>query len=650
MKSKFKRTLAVILSFSFVFALVGIGAVGSATYSAKTEPLYSSDDKFIELNSVEEVSEFIINNPETYDYNADGIEEKVPVIILPGISQSISYLANEDGTPALNKDGKELTGGLLIIDESTIYNTILSKLLVPLTQTLIFQKDMGFTDAVYDTICEAFSVQASDLHGNPVNNLQTITYEYPVSEMSPDDKDKFYRAIPMEPVTDLIGEDYLYVFAFPLISKPMENAQNLHEFIQLVKAQKGVDKVSIVSVSLGGTILTAYLDLDHVDGSDIYQIINVVSVLQGSDLMADFYAREFNLEDEFVYSEYIPMILKETSGNAALGYLINIAIRILPRDVFEKTLTRAVDGILDTLLVNCPQFWTLVSMDRYEAVADKHLNDAEHAELRAIMDRFHTAQLNLKDNLLALNAQGVAINNICGYDLDYSAYDYNFFAIMRTSNTTSSDGILNIDSTSLGAVYAPADTALPEDYVPVTPGYISPDGNIDASTCLFPDNVWFFYDQHHEVGRNDVIIKLCGQIICGNIKSVNDQSAAFPQFNGSRNTRTLVRSLLSECEEVLANPWSYNYDDVAEVQAAYDEAQLMLSNTVCNAAEAEASTERVLNALRRVGVKDEAEDETMNEALEVVMKAVNDIIYKIFGANGFSDWPKNNFVIPSITP
>ena len=39
MKSKFKRTLAVILSFSFVFALVGIGAVGSATYSAKTEPL-----------------------------------------------------------------------------------------------------------------------------------------------------------------------------------------------------------------------------------------------------------------------------------------------------------------------------------------------------------------------------------------------------------------------------------------------------------------------------------------------------------------------------------------------------------------------------------------------------------------------------------
>lgn len=646
MKSKFKRTLAIILSCSFVFTLVGIGAVSSATYSAKAEPFYSSDDKVIELNSVEEVTELIINNPEAYNNKGVPIDEKVPVVILPGISQSISYLANEDGTPALNKDGKELTGGLLIIDESTIYTTIVSKLLVPLTQTLIFQKDMGFTDAVYDTICEAFSVQASDLHGNPVNNLQTITYEYPVSEMSPEDRDKFYRAIPMEPVTDLIGEDYLYVFAFPLISKPMDNAKALDEFIQLVKAQKGVDKVTIVSISLGGTILTAYLDLDEVDGSDIHQIINVVSVLQGSDLMADFYAREFNLADEFVYSEYIPTILKESSGNAALGYLINIALRIFPREVFEKTLTRAVDGILDTLLVNCPQFWTMVSMDRYEAIADKHLGDAEHAELRSIMDRFHTAQLNLKDNLLALNAKGVTVNNICGYDLDYSAYDYNFFAIMATSNTTSSDGILNIDSTSLGATYAPAGTALPEDYVPATPGYISPDGNIDASTCLFPNNVWFFEGQHHEVGRNDVIVKLCGQIISGNIKSVADQSDKFPQFNGTRNTRSLVRSLLSECEEVLANQWNYNYDDVLEVQAAYDEAQAMLSNTVCNAAEAEASTERVLNALRRVGVKDEAEDETMMGILEVVAKAVNDIMYDIFGAYGFSDWPKNNFILP----
>lgn len=648
MKSKFKRTLAVILSCSFVFALVGIGAVGSATYSAKTEPLYSSDDKFIELNSVEEVSEFIINNPETYDYNADGIEEKVPVIILPGISQSISYLANEDGTPALNKDGKELKGGLLIIDESTIYNTILSKLLVPLTQTLIFQKDMGFTDAVYDTICEAFSIQASDLHGNPVNNLQTITYEYPVSEMSPEDKDKFYRAIPMQPVTDLIGEDYLYVFAFPLISKPMDNAENLHEFIQLVKAQKGVDKVTIVSISLGGTILTAYLDLDHVDGSDIHQIINVVSVLQGSDLMADFYAREFNLADEFVFSDYIPMVLEETSGSAALGYIINIAIRILPRDVFEKTLTRAVDGILDTLLVNCPQFWTLVSADRYEAVADKHLSGEGYEELRGIMDRFHTAQLNLKDNLLALNAKGVRVNNICGYDLDYSSYDYNFFAIMKSSGTTSSDGILNIDSTSLGASYAPAGTALPEDYTPKAPGYISPDGNIDASSCLFPDNVWFFQGQHHEVGRNDVVIKLCGQLISGDIKSVADKADAFPQFNGNRNTKTLTRNLLPECEEVLANSWNYNYDDVIEVQAAYDEAQYMLSSTICNSSETEAVTERVLNSLRRVGVREEAENEDLLKVLDIVAKAVNDIIYDIFGPGGFSDWPKNNIVLPSI--
>ncbi len=646
MNGRFKRTLAVLLSCSLVFGLVAIGTANSVSYTGKASSASPvAGGSYAEVNSVEEAINLIESNPAAYDNNSSDGGEKIPVIILPGISQSISYLANEDGTPYINKDGKELSGGLMIIDESTIYETLIKNLLGPLCQTVIFQKDMVFTDAVYDTMCEALSIQASDLNGDPVNNLKTITYEYPVGDMTKEDRDAFYRGIPMQAVTDLIGEDYLYCFAFPLIGKPMESAQALDDYIQMVKDQKGVDKVNLISVSLGGTILAAYLDLEHVDGSDINQIINVVSLLEGCDLLSDFYARSFILDDEFIYSEFIPMILKETEGYATLGYIINIALRLLPRDVFEKTLTRAVDGVLDTFLLNCPQFWSMVAIDRYDELADRYLSDAEHQPLREIMDRFHTAQCNLRSNLTALKSQGVKISNICGYDLDFSSYDYNFFGIMKSSLTTSSDGIIDVDSTSLGATYAPADTSLPADYVPAAPGYISPDGNIDASTCLFPDNVWFFYDQHHEVGRNDVIVTLCGQIIIDQINTVADQSDAFPQFNGSRKTNTLIKSYLPECEDVLANSYLYSYDDVVEVQAAYDEAKLMLANTVCNAAETEACTERVLNALRRVGKRPEAEDPAQDQALEAVAKFLNDVLYIIFGAQGFSDWPSSHLPI-----
>lgn len=639
MSRNFKRTISILLSCSFVFALVAVGTTGSISYTNRVQsnsPI-AAGGNYVEVDSVEEAVTYIEANPSVYDNNSS-LGEKIPVIILPGISQSISYLANEDGTPYINGDGNMLSGGVLFIDESTIYDTMLEKLTGPLAQTLILQKDMGFTDAVYDVVCEAFSVQASDLTGSPVNNLQTITYDCPVSEMPDEDKDQFYRGIPMQAVTDLIGEDYLYVFSFPLVGKPMESAQDLDDYIQMVKQQKDVDKVNLISVSLGGTILTAYLDLEHIDGSDISQIVNVVSLLDGCEILTDLFAREFNLDDEFIYSEYIPMIIKESQGYGTLGYIINIVIRLLPRDVLEKTLTRALDGVLDTFLINCPQFWAMISSDRYEELADIYLYDAEHQQLREITDRFYTAQLNLKDNLVNVkNEQGVNVSNICGYDLTYLDYDYNYFGIVASTSTTNSDGILDIGSTSIGATYAPANTSLPQDYVPAITGYISPDGSIDASTCLFPDNVWFFYDQHHEVGRNDVVIRLAGQIIIGEIETVADNSDMFPQFNGSRNTKSLSRTYIPECEEVLANPSNYQPSDLAEVQAAYDEASLMLENTVCNSAEADACTERVLNALRRVGVRPQPTDNSKDEALEAIAKYLNDVIYIIFGAQGFSD-------------
>ncbi len=638
MKHRIQCVFSLILACTLFFSLVSVGSAGSLQYtgsvSADSKSAGADVNNYQEVATVEEAVTLIESNAEVY--TADQGQERVPTIILPGISQSQSYLANEDGTPYINADGDQIKGGVILIDSSTLQDTLVNNLLQPLALTIALQKDMGFTDAVHDTICEVMNIQKTGLDGKPVNNLKTITYEYPISQMTEEDRNQFYREIPMESVSDLIGEDYLYLFAFPLIGQPMENGKNLNTFIQLVKEQTNCSKVNLISVSLGGTVLTAYLD--QYDGSDLNQIINVVSLLQGADIMGDFMGRNFNLDDEFVYSEYIPNILKASEGYGTLGYVVNIALRILPRAVFEKTLTRAVDGILETLLLNCPQFWAMVPPDRYPALAERYLSDQDHAELRAIMDRFYEAQCDLDENLLkVVNEKGVRVSNICGYDLTYTDGDYNYFGIMASTATANADGIIDIDSTSLGATYAPANTALPADYTPTVPGYISPDGSIDASTCLFPDHIWFFYDQHHEVGRTDVVVKLAAKIISGEIKSTADDSANFPQFNGNRNTRSLTRDLLKKCETVLADPGAYDPDDVAEVQAAYDEANAMLADTVCDSARAQAATERVENALRRVGLVGEKKDPTQDQAMEAVCKFLNDSVYIIFGPQGFSD-------------
>lgn len=655
------RVLALLLALTMVFSVASAGVFAAAYVlnAGGSVTTLSDGSAVISVNSLDDAAKIMKESPNLFSGKAtadsEDTEEVLPTIILPGISQSISYLADENGNPAVNADGDELSGGLLIIDESKLVSVLGSTLLLPLSKSLIKQEDDGLSEAVYSTVSQLFSIQASDKSGTPVNNLKTVEYNCPVSEMTEDDRNYFYRMIPMQSIKDQVGEDNLYVFAFPLIGDPMTSAEKLDEYIQMVKEQRGVDKVNIATISLGGTILTAYLelkkDIKSASGEyyeDINRVINVVACLQGTDIMGDFYLRNFDISDEFLYYEYLPLIMEENSDSAALGHICNILIRIFPKKVFYAILTAAIDGLLDTLMLNCPQFWSMIPTDRFDEVMAKYdyiATDPEYAELYKKLTAFQEAKLHLEDNLKKLDSQGVLVQSISGYGLDYSKYDYNFFAIMNSSKTTNSDGIIDIDSTSLGATYAPAGELLPDDYAPTTTKYISPDGSIDASTCLFPEHCWFFQGQHHEVGRNDVVIKLVGQLITGEIKSVADKADAYPQYNGNRNTKNIFRWYLNEADEVFEeyalDNTKYDADDIAELHAAYNEATALLNTTICDPDEADATTERLLNALRAVGKRKATEDNTMNELLDKVAKFLDDVIYSVFGGNGFSDTYQN---------
>ncbi len=678
MKKACKRVLAVVLSLAMVFSVISIGAVAyTCMVLANTVTIGSDGSTVVNANSVEEAIEYMEANPEMFYEEVEpelseavetsapeeeifveaGFEDTAtfearkkdsviyPTVIIPGISQSISYLADENGDPVVNSNGEELSGGLLILDSTQILPVVANNLAAPLAASLITQSDVDgkLAEGVYKTVTELFAIQSSDKNGNPTHNLKTVSYMTSVAEMSQDDRDYFYRMIPMESIKDEVGEDNLYLYAFPLIGDPMESAKGLDEYIQFVKKDKGVDKVNIVTISLGGTILTAYLELMKSTGyPDVNRVVNVVSCLQGTDVMGDFYLRNWNLDDEFFFHEYIPMILEETEGNSALGHLINVALKIFPKKVIYSILTAAVDGILDSLMLNCPQFWAMIPADRFDDAKEKYdfiWEDAEYAKLAKKIDRFHRAATNLDDNFKKLMNKGKYVQSVAGYGLDYSAQDYCFFAAMKSSLTTNSDAIIDIDSTTMGATYAPAGEILADDILFSDSAIISPDGSVDVSTCLFPKNVWLFEGQHHEVGRNDVIIALIGKLITGEIKSVDDMSDKFPQFNGNRNTKNIRRWYLEEAEEVLnaKDKSMYAKEDIVELQAAYDEAQALLETTICDPIEAEAVSDRLLNALRRVGKEGEAEDDTMNEVFEVIATFVDDTIFKVFGGNGFSD-------------
>ena len=186
--------------------------------------------------------------------------------------------------------------------------------------------------------------------------------------MSEEDLDWTYRMVPMQSLVNEIGEEHVYFFTFNLVGDPMDSADDLAEYIEMVKEQTGHDKVSLLPVSLGGTILTAYLD--KYGHSELDQIVNAVACLDGTDIVADFFAREWRLDDEYLYHEFIKQIFIENEGGPTLGYLINSLLHIIPRSGVDALLSGAISGILDTLMLNCPQFWAMLPSYRYDALAE----------------------------------------------------------------------------------------------------------------------------------------------------------------------------------------------------------------------------------------------------------------------------------------
>lgn len=607
---KLRKLLCVVLSFCLVLCTLCLSA--GAAYS--------------------ENNDYKAMYPELYSLSQE--DEVYPTIILPGINHSPYYLADENGNAVTDKNGNALESSLLLLNESSLRKNVLS-LLPNALASLISQKDMGLSAKVRKTVSELMSYMICDNDGNTVNNLVTKHFDYPVSKMDDDTRGWFYRMIPVEPLADIIGEDNLFIYTFDLFGDPMKGAAELDGYIENVLSQTGAKKVNIASISLGGTMLTAYMDCGK-NISKINRIVNIVSLLDGTNIMTDLMSRQFNLKDDFLYKDYFPMILEELAGSSDIGYFVNILLRILPRSLFNSVVSAAYDG-LHELLLNNPQFWAMIPKADYPALADKYLSASEKSVLRAKTDRFQQARENLNKNLLSADKNGSKIFTISGCDLSGAEGSYCFFGITASSQDINSDGIIPCVSTSLGATAAAPKKTLSQSYIDSSDSkYISPSKTVDASTCLFPERAWFFSGQQHEIGRNDVAIRLACAIISGRVSDIHS-SSAFAQFNSNRNTRSLVRSdngyMVLAKAAMTAGDTDYTTSQLEALGSAYNECLEMLGDTSCNQKKADEATDKLISALADMGIAKLPEPK--KETKFSFLKLASDILYVLFKGNGY---------------
>lgn len=578
---------------------------------------------YVEDNSFETVY------PELFELKGD--EETYPTIILPGINHSPYYLADENGEAITDSNGNELSSSLLLLNTDSLKKNVL-KLLPTLLFSVIFQRDLGVSGKIETLVADLMKYMETTPDGETVYNLVTKKFDVPVSEMSEEDKHFFYTMLPVEPIAELCGEENLFLFTFDLFGDPMESVKGLDSYIEAVLQKTGAKKVNLASVSLGGTMLTAYAEtgknLDKVN-----KVVNMVSLLDGTDIMADFIDRSFNVSDSFLRKEYFPIVLESLTGDRGLGNLVNILLHIMPRKLFETILSSAYTAMHDEIIVNNPEFWAMVPSDRYEELADKWITSDV---LRAKTDAYQTARANLKKNLSKMNANGTEIYSICGYNLSYTDGDYAFFGIVKSNENANCDGIIPVSSTSIGATAVKAGEEFDSAYlVSHESKYISPDKNVDASTCLFPDRTWFFSGQHHEVGRNDVVIRLAALILNGSVKSV-DSTPLFPQFNGARNSRSMTRvpngKIFTALKALNGSELSNEQKEI--LRPAFEEALAVIQSTNCDFEKTKEVSDALSDALAEVGLETKSEKKLKLQDLYSV-EMLDEFLYNRYGGNGF---------------
>ncbi len=657
----FKRPVSLLLSLVMFFSVVSVGVTGIAGsaetgFTAQRVKLDSSSAAaevkpavMAETGKTAAKTETVRTDAKTETDSCDCPNN--PFIVVPGITDSDVALLNADGSPILGADGKPYIKGGFMIEQDNIIKDVAGKLALPLAKMLITQKDNGFTDAVYEAAKPVFWRQATNPDGTPVQNLQVVRYEESFANLTQEQIDNLFINIPLQGICEKIGYDHVYYFAFNIIGDPMETARELDKFIQNVKAQTGHDKVNILNASLGASIFTSYCE-QFKDKGDVQKVVNVVALNNGSMILRDIYAGNLDLSGEMLYRDYFPTALAD-GDSKTIGYLVNLLIRLIPKQILSDTFNAVLNGAMDGMLRCAPNFWAMIPKEDYPALAEKWLSDPKYAIMRAKTDAFYQAQLNLEDNLnYMIKEEGLEFNNVCGYSLHFSDIT-SILAILGSNASINSDSVIHVQSTAMGATAAPAGQQLPSDYLAAHAGskYISPDKGVDASTCAFPDNTWFFYMQQHEdAGCNAACMNLVGELFLNpDMKNINSNPASYPQFNTTSNSKDLRRHLEPEAKVVLAEYEAGTYtitpDDLIELRTAITQGQSVLAATKGDQAQVDAASARINAILIKIGYRDapvpaEAPDPVtvfFTNLLETLLKAASDAEYKHVGPQGFSD-------------
>ena len=450
---------------------------------------------------------------------ADKTAEKTPIVLIPGFGQSETAVYDDDGTYLGNINSFVLPG----LNDT---RAIIKKVLAPVLASAATKMDIGLTDAVEGVLDDIFKPYTLNNDGTPVYNKVVDYYGEAFSNLPPEAQQIVQHHISIHGLEAY--NDVRYYYTYDTFGSIKAAGDGLRDYIHnVVLAQTGAKQVILVPVSQGATVLTQYL-ADYPEDYPLFKkIICMIPAFDGAQILGDIMTDNVMIYDiNYDHETVLPELLGE------LGYQISLALRFaLSERQLKKVLAAALEKARQTFVVKSTAMWALVPAADYAKVKEHFLCDGQHDKIYAECEAYDAARKALPGTLHKLQKDGVSIQIVACYGTG------NTFPYLFGSGNLNSDDLLTPASSTLGATYANLGETLGDDYVckgthcsDPTHNHLSPDRMIDASTCEFPENTWFFKDvKHREANLRNDLKDFAAQIILDdNIKDIY----TYPGYEG----------------------------------------------------------------------------------------------------------------------
>ncbi len=300
--------------------------------------------------------------------------------------------------------------------------------------------------------------------------------------------------------------DYRFWYDWRL--DPMVIADQFHEFIQGIKKTTGSDKVSIICRCLGTHVVCAYLTKYGTD--DIYGVGFDGSVCMGAEPISEAFSGKFKVDmssierimidgNYFGLLDLDPFILACVELINRSG-LVDLYVGVKKVTLYEK-LVKGVTSALVLSAISYPSYWANVKYSDFDTAID-YVFGEEGSEkqikyaglIEKITNYNETVKKNIPTLIKSLPEKGVKVGII-------SKYGSQMIPTCQSA-TMIADSFTSVTSSSFGATTGTIYDTLSDEYIAAQTEkglgkYISPDKNIDASTCLLPDYTWFLKGVKH---------------------------------------------------------------------------------------------------------------------------------------------------------